>query len=258
MNKITILGAYGSKSKKGGSTAFMLNNKHVIDAGSLLFPLEEKSADIETVWLTHSHFDHISDMACILDNYYEKRKTTLKLFGLKETLEAIKEHFFNNKIWPDFSKIPLADGSGMSISYNEIEVGKVYPFEEEGTIEAVLTDHTVPSCGYIIRKKGSGIIVTADTHSLSTIVKQVKRDKNIRALVVECSFPSHKGELSKITKHLTPYYLFQELKPLEGEDIDIYINHMKPLYEERICAEIKAMKGSWKVTVLKDGDEISF
>ena len=71
MSDITILGAYGAKSEKGGSSAFLLNPYTLIDGGNLLEPLQEKNADICTIWLTHSHLDHIVDIAYILDNYYE-------------------------------------------------------------------------------------------------------------------------------------------------------------------------------------------
>jgi len=257
-NKITILGAYGAKSDKGGSSAFLLNNESVIDAGNLLVPLSQKSVDIENVWLTHSHLDHISDMAFILDNYHDKRTKTLKIYGLNSTLEALKKHFFNHVIWPDFSAIPLVNGKGMCISYHPIECGKVYGLDASSTIEAIDTDHTVPSCGYGIEKDDSSVVITADTHSLTSVIEYVNRKQNVYALVVECSFPVNMADMAKISKHFTPAYLFDALKPLEGQEIQIYINHIKPEYKTQICQEIEVLKGSWDVTILEDGDIIRF
>jgi len=257
-HSITILGAYGAKSDKGGSSAFLLNGKNVIDAGNLLVPLAEKSIDIENVWLTHSHLDHISDMAFILDNYHEKRTKTLKIHGLQSTLEALKKHFFNHVIWPDFSTIPLANRKGMCISYHPIECGKVFDLDASCTIEAIRTEHTVPSCGYGMEKDGSGVVITADTHSLTSIIEYINRKQNVKALVVECSFPIRMDEMAKISKHFTAAFLFDALRPLEGQDIKIYINHIKPEYETQISQEIEEMKGSWDVTILGDGDSIGF
>ncbi len=257
-HKITILGAYGAKSDKGGSSAFLLNSQNVIDAGNLLVPLADKNADIENVWLTHSHLDHISDLAFILDNYHDKRTKTLKIHGLKSTLEGLKKHFFNHVIWPDFSKIPLANAEGMSISYHPIECGEVYGLDGSSSIEAIRTDHTVPSCGYGIEKEGAGVVITADTFSLTSVVKYITRKQNINALVVECSFPVRMAKMAKISKHFTPAYLFDALKPLEGQAMKIYINHIKPEYKQEICQEIEEMKGSWDITILEDGDEIYF
>ena len=58
-NTITILGAYGTKAKGHGRSSFYLNEKNVIDAGNLLVGMQEKSVEIQNIWLTHSHLDHI-------------------------------------------------------------------------------------------------------------------------------------------------------------------------------------------------------
>jgi len=257
-NKITILGVYGTKSQKGGSTAFLLNKNSVIDAGNLLLPLGEKSIDIEAVWLTHSHLDHISDIAFIIDNYFEKRTKPLKIYALAETLEIVQKHFFNNKIWPDFSKIPLLNGKGMTILYHPLTFGEEYMLDDNSMIEAIATDHTVPSCGYSLSKNGTGIVITSDTYTLDAVIKYLNSHPNISALVVECSFPSSMKELAIKSKHLTSEYLFDALSTLIRKDIAIYINHMKPQYEDQIREEIEKIKGSWNVTILKDGDDIFF
>jgi ribonuclease BN (tRNA processing enzyme) len=258
MSNITILGAYGAKSDKGGSSAFLLHREHVLDAGNLLRPLREKSAYIETIWLTHSHLDHISDIAYILDNYYEKRRKTLKLCGLPKTIETLKKHFFNNEIWPDFSKIPLHNGDGMSLAYEDVEIGKEYNMEGNSTIEPFLTDHTVASCGYIILKNEKRLLISADTYSLETVIQAVQEHQGLETLVLECSFPSGMEALAKASKHLTAKLLFSRLAALEGKGLKLYINHLKPSYEDVISQEIEDYKGTWDVTILKDGDKIYF
>jgi len=258
MSSITILGAYGAKSDTGGSSAFYLNAKHILDAGNILRPLKDKSSRIETIWLTHSHLDHISDIAYILDNFYEKRTVPLILCGLKETLRTLKKHFFNNEIWPDFSQIPLAHEKGMSLIYKEVSLGEKYSIGEDESIEAFKTDHTVPSCGYIITKGESSLLISADTHSLDSVVDAHLAHENITTIVLECSFPSSMVELAKASKHLTPELLFAKLKPLEGKGLKLYINHLKPTYKEQIMEEIEVYKGDWDTTILTDGDTISF
>ncbi|MDH5465566.1 MAG: diguanylate cyclase, partial [Thiovulaceae bacterium] len=79
MAEITILGAYGTKGENHGTTSFALNETNVIDAGNILKGLTAKCADIETIWLTHSHLDHIADIAFMLDFYFEKRKKPLRI-----------------------------------------------------------------------------------------------------------------------------------------------------------------------------------
>jgi len=256
MSSITILGSYGAKSDKGGSSAFLLDSKNVLDAGNLLRPLRDESAMIENIWITHSHLDHISDIAYILDNYYEQRVIPLTLRGLPETLKTLKEHFFNNKIWPDFSVIPLSNAQGMSLIYESVSMNECYPIDEK-CIEAFYTDHTVASCGYIIRDQEKALLISADTYSLETVIDAVLH-KSVTTLLIECSFPSHMEALAKASKHLTPKLLFSQLQPIEEKKMTLYINHLKPSYECQIIEEIAMHKGTWDVTILKDGDKIYF
>jgi len=62
----------------------------------------KKTVDIEHILLTQSHFAHIRDLPLIIENYYEKREKTLKIYGLSSTLEVLKNHLFNDIIWPKF------------------------------------------------------------------------------------------------------------------------------------------------------------
>jgi len=258
LNSIKILGAYGTKSKNCGTSSFELNPLNMIDAGNLLNPLEEKSANIENIWLTHSHLDHISDIAFILDNYFTMRTKTLNIIGLPQTISAIKKHFFNNLIWPDFSKVNLLNSDKKVVNYIELEIGRVYNINEEENIQAFKTEHTVPSCGYIYKKNNNGVIITADTHSLKELITHVDNDKEIKSMVIECSFPSNMEKLAKESKHLTVKSLFSELKNLKRDDVEFYINHIKPSYLEIITREISEYKGKFNPIILKDSDIINF
>lgn len=257
-NEITILGAYGTKGHKNETSSFWVTRHHVIDAGNLLRSLGNIAGEIDGIWLTHSHLDHIMDIAYILDSYFDQRSKPLQLMGLPETLDAVKKHFLNDVIWPDFSKIPLLNCKKMSVVYVPIECEKEYKLDDETNIMAFRTDHTVPSCGYIVKKKESALLLTADTYDLENTLSMIKKEKSINSLIVECSFPSSMEKLAKESKHLTPELLFKKLKPIEARNLKLYINHIKPLFEEIIISEIAQLQGVWKTTALKDGDKISF
>ncbi len=257
-NQIKILGAYGTKADGYETSAIYLNKNNVIDAGNLVKPLGIDSVDIENIWLTHSHLDHISDIASILDNYYSQRRKSLNIIGLPQTIKVIKEHFLNGLIWPDFSKIELNNSDKMSITYTELEIAKEYKIGENEYIRAFETDHTVASCGYIYRKNGSSIILTADTHSLENLVTEVKKDSSINSMIIECSFPSDMEDLAIKSKHLTPKLLFKRLEELKKEDVKLYINHIKPNFFTKISNELEVLKTQREITILKDGSIIKF
>ncbi|WP_345993424.1 MBL fold metallo-hydrolase [Sulfurimonas sp. HSL-1716] len=258
MNEITILGAYGTKGEDVGTSAFYIDEKNVLDAGNLLIPLKERSAEIEFIWLSHSHLDHIIDIAYILDSYFAARKKTLKIRGLPQTLQAVKEDFLNDRIWPDFSSITLFGSDLKCVEYEEIEFNKKYELSSGTYIEAYKTDHTVPSCGYIITKKGSSVIISSDTYSLDSTIEIIDSREDIKSLVVECSFPSRMEKLAIDSKHLTPKILFEKLKAMKNRKIDIYINHIKPLFLEEMTEEIERFQGDYKVKILEDGRKIIF
>ncbi len=257
-NKIIALGAYGTKAKGFGTSSFYLNKENVIDAGNLLVAMEEESAKIENIWITHSHLDHISDIAYIIDNYYASIDKTINICGLPATIHAIQKHFLNDLIWPDFSKIPLSNMNGMCINYREIELDKEYTLSANESIRAFKTDHTVASCGYVYKKGNSAVLITADTYSLENTLNIVNNDKSIKSIVLECSFPSHMELLAKESKHLTPKLLAYMLESLKRDDVNLYINHIKPSFIEEIIKEIGEYCAKWKPKIVKDGEIINF
>ena len=256
--EVKVLGAFGTRLKGFGTSSFHINDKNVVDAGNILNTMGEESIKIENIWLTHSHLDHISDIAYILDNFFSQRTKPLNIIGLPKTIEALKKHFFNNYIWPDFSKIPMNESTQMSVNYIELELGVEYNIGDDESIEAFQTDHTVASCGYIVKKKDSAILITADTYSLENVIQLLDSRRYISSAVIECSFPSSMKELAKESKHLTPSLLFEQLKNLKRDDIELYINHIKPSFLTNIVSDIKEEKGSWEPKILKDGDIIKF
>jgi ribonuclease BN (tRNA processing enzyme) len=257
-NSIRILGAYGTKAKGFGTTSFMLNSCTVIDAGNLIDALAKESLHVENIYLTHSHLDHISDIAYIIDNYFCKRSKTVNIIALPQTIQALKEHFFNDIIWPDFSKIYLENSETIALKYSELRLNTLYSLDEQTTLMPIQTDHTVPSCGYIYKVNERGVLITADTYSLENIIEMLNSDKEIKSFVVECSFSSNMQTLAEVSKHLTPKLLFDGLKNLTRDDISLYIHHIKPSCLDKITAEIEEIRGKFKPIILKDGDFITF
>ena len=255
---IKVLGAYGTKSKGFGTTSFLLNNTTVVDAGNLLDSLSIDSVEIENIWLTHSHLDHIVDIAYILDNYFNLRTKTLNIMGLPDTIKAVKENFLNDTLWPDFSKIRLFGKEEMVVQYTEIEPNKEYKISQRETVKPFLTAHTVASCGYIYTNDTASIMISTDTYSLENLKEILEKNKKIKNLIVECSFSNNMRELAIESKHLTSELLFEQLNSFKRDDFNLYINHIKPTYKEKILEEIEEFRGKWKPKVLKDEDFIYF
>ncbi len=237
-NDIKILGCGGSKSQKAGTSSIQVSKKIVIDAGNIIQALGEDASKIEHIFLTHSHLDHIVDVAFLAERYFETRTKTLKIYALKETLKALKDHFFNNTIWPDFTKINLCGNNSLSVEFVEIKVHKIYQFEDVA-IKPIPVNHTVPTCAFVIEKKFFSLIYAPDTYICDSIWQEINENKKIDSLLIDISFDSNKNELAYLSKHLTPSLLSQEINKLK-RNIKIYAIHVKDAYKELILKQIKS------------------
>ena len=248
-----VLGAFGSKTKNSQLSSYLLDENTVIDAGNLIQSLGNGFLDLENVILTHAHFDHIADLPIAIDTYYTKIKQPIKVHGTKEVLEILQTNIFNNKVWPDFSKIPLLNGTGTTIEFHLLEYHKesmvgnfiLYPYDNH---------HTFGSTGFIINNR---MLFTSDTFICHTTWELLNKNKNIKQLVIEVSFPSSMKRLAVLSKHLTPVLLQNELKSLQREDVKIYINHLKYEYYDIIIEELKMIGLYDKIIVLEDNSEIT-
>jgi ribonuclease BN (tRNA processing enzyme) len=257
MSEIKILGAYGGRGKNQATTTIQLNDHVVIDAGNILNPLGQKAKKIDHIFLTHCHLDHIVDLPFLIDAFFEKRTAPLHIYALPDTVTALKKHILNWDIWPDFNEIELINTDSKSLLLHPVAFGENYTVEGI-TLKPMQTNHTVPSCGYVVTKEDKKeVMITADTYICDTIWDELNSNTNIKTLVIECSFPSNLSSLAEASKHLTPLLLSFELKKLQRDDVDIYINHMKPDFVETMKQEFVELGLSDSLTFLTDGDTIT-
>lgn len=259
-NKIDFLGASGGRNDKVRSTCLQVGKSILIDVGNAAQIQDDDMQKIEHIFLTHSHFDHIADLPFLIEGGFVKRENTLNIYGLKKTLDSVKNHIFNWEIWPDFSKIPLLNGKE-SLKFIEIEEFSSYKIEEF-SFKPIRMSHTVESCGYVIgsaEDNNSSIFFTSDTKSCKAIWEELNQNKKIHSLVIDVSYPSNMEELSLKSGHFTPALLQEDLKLLSRNDLAIYIYHLKPSLYEQTKDEIETLmltKNGGKI--LKDGDQIWF
>ena len=257
MAEVTVLGAFGTKGENSETTCISLNQYNVMDAGNLIKGLKKECADLDTIWLTHSHLDHIIDIAFLLDCYFEDRKKPLRIAALPETIKVLQKHIFNELIWPDFSQIKLNNSECFAMEYFPIEIGKRYEIGHDEFLEPFKTNHTVPSCGYILTKEGTSLAITADTYISDVIWDIVNTRDDIQTLLIECSFPSALEGLAKESKHLTPKILANEVEKLTKE-VTLYINHVKESGEGVIKRELMNIPSLKHATIVHDFQRVVF
>jgi len=163
--KIKVLGCYGGQQAGFRLTSFLVNDSILLDAGSPaeVLSLEEQYA-IRHVCVSHTHLDHIKDIAFLADNRCMKRLSghtgnrSITVHSLAENNQIIRDHFLNGHIWPDFTAIPNADDGILKLHDIEVEV----PFELDGVrITAIAVNHPVPCTGFLLEQDGKQVIYTA-------------------------------------------------------------------------------------------------
>lgn len=236
-SSIKILGAYGGKATNMQLTSLQLSKEVVLDAGNILEGLGNGIKNVNHLFITHSHLDHINDIGFLIDATFETRTESLKIYSQRKTLDDIHKYILNWDIWPDFTTINLIGTQTPSIELIEIKLDEV--LEVDGCkIKAIPNNHTPSSNGFVIEKDNSAILFTSDTYCCDTIWEEVNNNKKITAVIIDVSFPSRMAQLAFDSKHLTPALLLEELKKLKRDDITIHVNHIKPSYKVELLTEI--------------------
>lgn len=222
-------------------SGFLLDETVLIDAGTISLVLDTKEqSKIEHVLISHPHLDHIAALPHMAVNVFANDSNPVYIYGLKTTLEALNKHILNNLIWPDFTKINRPNGKAV------FELCKLEEGEEsrigEYNVRPIKVNHPVPTCGFIITHAGKSLAYSGDTGATEEFWEAVSDAPNLRAVLVEVSFPNRLQKLAEITGHLTPEMLRQELKKVRRKlTVPVVAFHVKPEYEKEIRKELKEL-----------------
>jgi cAMP phosphodiesterase len=257
-SSIKILGAYGGKATNMQLTSLQLSKEVVLDAGNILEGLGNGIKNVNHVFITHSHLDHINDIGFLIDATFETRTESLKIYSQRKTLDDIHKYILNWDIWPDFTTINLIGTNIPAVELIEIKLNEVV--EVDGCkMKAIPNNHTPSSNGFVIEKDNSAILFTSDTYCCDSIWEEVNNNEKITAVIIDVSFPSRMAQLAYDSKHLTPALLLEELKKLKRDNIAIHVNHIKPSYKVELLTEIiKSDVLLNKGTILEAQDVVEF
>ncbi|MFZ3089698.1 MAG: 3',5'-cyclic-nucleotide phosphodiesterase [Nitrospirota bacterium] len=253
MMKLKVLGCYGTELADYHATSFLIDNSLLVDAGTITSILAINDLiKIKNILISHLHFDHIKGIPFLTDVVFGRIKEPINIVGIKEVIDGLRNHLLNNIIWPDFTVIPPA-----VIKLRVIEEGR---FEQVGDFEvkAIRVNHTIPTTGFIIKKKDTAILYSSDTKETEDIWTEAKKTPNLKAVIIETSFPNDSQKLADISGHLTPEGLKKELSKIDSLNAPICIYHLKSQYDLKLLKkEINTIKNR-KIIFLEDGKEYKF
>lgn len=233
----------------------LIDSDVLIDAGTGVGDLDlDEVRLIRHVFLTHAHLDHIAGLPLLVDAIFsENLDQPLTVYGRQETIEALQTHIFNWVIWPDFAELPTAEKP--VLRYRECNPGDTIAVGNRN-FHAVSVAHTVPSIGYTVETPGGVFAVSGDTKTNRTLWPVLNASTNLKALVIEVSFPDERAKLADIAGHYCPSTLSRDLDKLH-HDPDIWLTGMKPGDEEVIFREVRQQMPGRRVRMLSSGVTIT-
>ena len=234
--RLEVLGCSGGIGAGRRTTSFLVDDDILIDAGTGATDLTlEQLVRIDHVFVSHSHLDHIAAIPLLLDTVGGQRSTALTVHALDATVKALREHIFNWRIWPDFTKIPNAEQP--YLRFESMSIGEPVQLGER-TIVTVAANHVVPTVGYLLSSTRGSLIFSADTTANNALWEAANRCENLRYLLIETAFSNKDQAIAHASKHLYPDLLALELKKYTGT-AEIWVTHMKPGEEADIMAELE-------------------
>lgn len=253
--KLRILGCSGGIGGNFRTTSMLLDNDILIDAGTGVGDLSvSELCLIDHIFVTHSHLDHIACIPLLVDSVGFMRDKPLTIYAIEATLDILRQHLFNWKIWPDFTQIPHAQAPLMR--YQAIKLGQVIDLEGR-KISALPANHVVPAVGYQLDSGVASLVFSGDTTSNDALWEVVNRISNLRYLIIETAFANEEKELALLSKHLCPSLLAEELRKLKSNP-QIYITHLKPGEVELTMQEISACVQGTPPVMLQNGQVFEF
>lgn len=251
-----VLGCSGSELDRSHPCSFMVGTTILVDMGSGASRLTlQEQLNIKHIFLSHAHLDHTKDLAFFSENIFALRKHTVKLHATADTLSKIKAHMFNNALWPDFTALPNTQDP----------VIQFVPFEtkqknqlEEVEVFTISVNHPGGCEALFFTSPHGCVVYSGDTGPTTDLWDEInQRGEQVKAVLLECSFPNRLEKVANDSGHLTPKLFRNELKKLSSPKTIVYVYHIKAPYRDEIMKELEDLHDP-RVRVLEPGIKIQF
>ena len=246
--QIHVLGCHGADQLVGGTggpvrqetCGFLIDGALLLDAGTIGTRLSlTEQRRIRYVLLSHLHFDHIKSLPTLADNLAEDFDEPVIVAAAESVIQGLQDHVFNNKVYPNFFEIPNRKRPillphvlkpGQPVTFGQLQI---MPIE---------VNHSVPTVGYVVKDRHAALLYSGDTHETEEIWSLGRTIPELKAVLIESSFPNQLAALAKRAKHLTPSLFAGEWQKLKNEQVPVYAYHLKPPYKDQILLELRELQ----------------
>jgi len=251
--RIQILKSSTTDPKGHFSASYLVNDRIVIDAGSIGFSELNIQRQIRHVILSHSHFDHICSLPILLDNIYEPGPDCVQVYASSETIDCLRRYVFNDDIWPDLLRL----SSEESPFVNFVTLRDREPVQlQQLTVTPVALNHLVPTYGFVVEDSQTAVALVSDTAATDDIWELARNNEKLKAVFLECAFPNSLNWLAEKALHLTAESFLQEYRKLD-RDVPVVAIHIKPPFHDQIVSELQGL-GIPSLIIGKPEQELTF
>ncbi|MCX6990042.1 MAG: 3',5'-cyclic-nucleotide phosphodiesterase [Chlamydiae bacterium] len=278
--KVVVLGCHGGPKETNISGYLIASHEGnefiALDAGSLLHGIEIASAKnsfqeikinpdsdlnfeveilqnhIKGYLISHAHLEHVSGL--VICSAFDSEKP---IFGIDSTIDYLRDHLFNWKIWPNFG----SEGTKPlhQYQYTRLTIGEKIPLPAGNmTVEPHLLSHhgSYECTAFIVGASDSYVVYFGDTSpdalesekNIEKVWRKIApliRKSQLRAIFLECSY-SDKTPACELYGHLNPEYMMEELERLAFlvdpshpetalQNVKIVVTHIKDSHIKGVC-----------------------
>jgi ribonuclease BN (tRNA processing enzyme) len=219
--RLQFLGSGGSAvSAKRACPSILIDGSTIFDLGpGAVGNLRRAQIDTEylsTVFISHCHADHVSDLIPFL--------WAIQIDGRKNPLEILGPPGFRLI----FRKLCECTNTPDAFFTFPLTVSEAQFGERFGNIETCRTDHSIPTLAFKVTSGGRSICYTADTIYSSTVVEFAR---NVDLLVHEATFLEDQAPIAELTRHSTARMAGRSGK--EANATRLVLFHIPPPNERR-------------------------
>lgn len=188
-------GGYHPNERRHTACVFLPELGIVLDAGTGFFRVESRlRTDTLHICLSHAHLDHIVGLTYVLVPMMQGRLTKVTVYGAPETLQAVREHLFAERVFP---VLPALD-------YVDLEPGTNLGDESVTVTHQRLPSHPGESMAFRIEQAaapgqpGRSMAYVTDTTVDGTYTEFIR---GVDLLIHECNFSDALAEWCGKTGH---------------------------------------------------------
>lgn len=254
---VRVLGCSGSIAHGCRTSSFLVDDDLLIDAGTGVGDLTlDEMARIDHILLSHSHLDHVLGVPLLADSVMRRRgaRGPIQVHALPETLAVLREHVFNDLLWPDFTRLPRA--SEPVLALRPIAVGERFVLGRAGrAVDVLPARHSVPACGFAVQAaSGRQWVYTGDTGPNPALWAALAHHE-VAQLVIEVAFGEGDRLLASRSGHHCPSSLASELAQAPA-GAELLLTHLKPGEHITIEAELASQLPGRRWRRLQAGDHL--